>query len=372
MIPKDDKMSKNTLYLKYRPFQLNEIVGQQYTVNTLKQASIQNKFVHSYLFGGLKGSGKTSIARIVANLLTCDNPVDGVLCGKCMACTKIHNGNAIDIIELDGAKNGTVEHVQELIESASWAPTELKKKIFIIDEAHVLTSRAISALLKIVEEPPEYVTFIFCTTDTDKIPDTILSRSQRFTFGRISVKDIVSRLRVISNKENIKIADPALYAIAKIGRGSMRDSIMCLEQISVSASGIEIDDSTVYKYYGMVDRKGVFEIVKSIVECNVSLLMDQVNDLVMANTDAKSILYEISELFRNLMVLKAQKGATKLIDLPDHEIQVLSSLGASIKFNQLEKLSRAFSEIEKELEYGINKRWVMESTLLKCAACLRQ
>lgn len=364
-------MSKNTLYLKYRPFQLDDVVGQAYTVNTLRQASIQKKFAHSYLFGGIKGTGKTSVGRITANLLTCDNTVNGILCGKCVACTKIPAGNAMDVVELDCAKNGKVEHVQDLIERATWSPTELSRKVFVLDECHQLTDRAVSALLKIVEEPPEYLTFIFATTDTDKLPDTILSRSQKFVFNRIPIKEIVGRLKFISEKELIKINDEALYGIARLGRGSMRDCIGCLEQISTASAGNLIDENAVYKYYGMADRKGIFDIIKSMVECNVSLLVDQINDLIMANTDIKSLLYEVSELFRSMMIIKAQKGSTKLIELPDHEINTLVNLGASIKFSQLEKLAKAFSTVEKELEYSINKRWILESTLLRCAAYLR-
>ena len=365
-------MAKNTLYLKHRPFQIDDVIGQSYVVSTLKQASIQNKFVHAYLFAGIRGSGKTTSGRILANMLTCTDIKDGVLCGKCPACLKIHSGSCSDFVELDGAKNGNVENIQELIESARWSPIELKKKIYLIDEIQQLSSRAISALLKIVEEPPEYVVFIFCTTDISKIPDTILSRSQRFIFNRISSKDIVYRLKYIAEKENITINEEALFGIAKMGRGSMRDAIVCLEQISTSAGQNKIDENVVYKYYGMADRRGIFNIVKSIVECNVSLLMDQINDLIICSSDVKGILYEISELFRNLMVLKAQKGNTRLIDLPDHEIQALINIGTSIKFNQLEKLSRAFGTIEKELDFSINKRWVLESTLLRCAAYLRQ
>ncbi len=364
-------MSKNTLYLKYRPFQLDELVGQDHIVSTLKQASIKNKFVHAYLLSGLRGSGKTSCARIIANLLNCENVKDGVLCGKCPACLKIPACVSMDIMELDGAKNGNVENVQELIESTRWSPNELKKKVYLVDEAQALSPKAISAMLKIVEEPPEYVTFIFCTTDIDKIPDTILSRSQRFLFKKISLKDVVKKLRFIAVNENIKISDEALYELAKLGRGSMRDSIMFLEQVCTFSEKNEIDGSLVYKYFGLYDRKGIFEIMRSIIECNVSLLMDQVNDLIISNVDIRSILYEISELFRVLMVIKAQKGSTKLIDLPDHEIQLLINLGASIKFTQLDKLTKSFATIEKELAYSINKRLVLESTLLKCAALLR-
>lgn len=365
-------MSKNTLYLKFRPFQLDDVIGQNYITSTLKQASINNRFVHAYLFAGVKGTGKTSTARILSNLLTCENIKDGILCGKCVACTKIHSGNSMDIIELDGAKNGNVENIQELIESSNWSPVELKKKIYIIDEAQQLSNKAISALLKVVEEPPEYVVFIFCTTDIDKIPDTILSRSQRFIFRKIALKDIFSRLKYIANKESIDISDEALYGISRIGRGSMRDSIMCLEQIWTAVGNSKIDENIIYKYYGMIDRKGIFDILKSIISCDVSLLMDQVNDIIVSNTDIKGVLYEISELFRDIMIIKAQKGSTRLIELPDHEVQLLVNLGTSLKFNQLEKLSKAFSTVDKELEYSINKRWILESTLLRCAAYLRQ
>jgi DNA polymerase-3 subunit gamma/tau len=187
-------MSKGTLYLKYRPEQLEDVVGQKYTTGTLKQASILNRFAHAYLLCGNKGCGKTTTARILANLLTCSDPKDGKVCGKCRACQTIQSGMSMDVIELDGAANGNVENVQNLIEGANWSPSELSRKVYIIDECHQLTGRAISALLKIVEEPPEYLVFIFCTTEPKKIPSTILSRAQRFNFKKITSKDIVTRL----------------------------------------------------------------------------------------------------------------------------------------------------------------------------------
>ena len=365
-------MSKNSLYLKYRPFQLNDVVGQQHVTKTLKQASIQNKFVHSYMFGGTKGCGKTSSARILANLLTCENPQDGVLCGECQACKTVPRGVATDIIEMDGAKQRKVEDINALIEGVQWSPSVLKKKVVIIDEAHQLSSTAISALLKIVEEPPEYLTFIFCTTEVDKIPNTILSRSQMFNFRKISFENIAGRLKYIAEKEDISISEDALFDLAKLGRGSMRDAIGCFQQIETLANGKKIEAKSVQKYFGLIDRKIAFDIVKNMVDKNVTNVIDLVNDLVVSLANPKGILYEISEVFRNIMILKIQKDGSKWIDLPDYEIETLKEIGKDLNYSQLDSLSQEFSTIHKELEYSINERWVMESTLIRCMAKLRK
>lgn len=314
----------------------------------------------------------TTTARILANLLTCLDPKDGKTCGKCRACVSIRDGVAMDVIELDAAANGKVEDVQQLIDGANWAPSELKRKVYIIDEAHQLTGRAISALLKIVEEPPEYLAFVFCTTEPKQIPSTILSRAQRFNFRKITSKEIVGRLAYIAKQEQIPITEPALFEIAKISRGCMRDAIVPLEQIATIAAGKEITETSVQKYFGMADRAGIMKIIASMVEGNISLVMDEVNDLVVASADIEAIAYEISEAFRSIMLLKAQNGQTKLIDLPDHEITQLTKVGESMKLGQLDKLARLFSTIRKELEFSINDRWILESTLIHGIALLRK
>lgn len=363
-------MSKNSLYLKYRPTQLDDLVGQKTFSQTLKQASKYDKFSHAYLFCGTKGCGKTSSSRIVANLMNCDNVKDGRVCGNCRACKSIPFGVAGDVIELDGAKQRKVEDINTLIEGASWSPQELKKKVFIIDEAHQLSSTAISALLKIVEEPPSYLVFIFCTTEPDKLPDTILSRSQRHIFNKISAGDVSGRLRYIAEQECIKIDDGALFSLAKMGRGSMRDAIGYLEQISTAAGEKEITEKAVYKYFGVADRKGVYDLVESMTKGDYSMVMEQCNDMIVASIDVRSLLYEVSEIFRNISMIKIQGEKTKLVDLPDHEIQKLAKLGQSMGLGQLDKLSKEFSTIEKELTYSINKRWIVESTLVRCTARL--
>jgi len=365
-------MSKSTWYLKYRPDQLDDLVGQKYNVQTFKQASINDKFVHCYLFSGSRGCGKTTSARILANLMTCSNPKDGKVCGKCRACLTIKDNISMDVIELDCASNGNVEHVQNLIEAANWSPTELKKKVYILDECHMLTGRAVSALLKITEEPPEYLSFIFCTTEPKKILPTILSRSQRFNFKKIASKDIVDRLAYISKKENVKITNEALFEIAKLSRGCLRDAIGPLEQIATVAGNNEISASIIQKYFGLPDRIGIFKIVKSMIEGDISLIMDQVNDMIVASADTESIAYEISEIFRSIMILKSQNGKSTLIDLPEHEIEQIKKIGESVKMGQLDKLAHLFSTIRKELDYSINERWILESTLIHGVAILRK
>jgi len=361
-----------SLYRKFRPVQLKDIVGQSHVVNTLKQASINDEFAHSYMFSGERGCGKTSIARILASLMTCENADAGKVCGQCRACKTIHAGASLDVRELDGAKNNKVEHVEVLIEGASYSPQELKRKIFIIDECHRLTDAAMSSLLKIVEEPPEYLTWIFCTTEVKKIPNTILSRCQRYNFSKIPSKDIAKRLQLISKKEEITISDGALYALAKMGRGSMRDAIGYLDQIGIRTknSDVEISDEHVQKYFGTVDRLAILNIVKAVKTKNIPLILDLINDLIIVSVDIKDILFEISEAFRNIMILKASEGKTTLIDLPDYEIEELKEVGKSFSMKQLVKFASLFSNIEKKMDFNINDRWIMEATLINCVAIL--
>lgn len=364
-------MNETSLARKYRPGQLDELVGQKNVVATFTQASINNRFVQTYIFTGNKGCGKTTTARIVANLLTCKNVKGGRVCGKCRACEVVPTGMAMDVIELDGAKNRNVEHVENLIDGAQWQPTEFDKKVLIIDESHQLSDKAISSLLKITEEPPSYLTFIFCTTEAHKMLPTILSRSQRFNFRKIAAKEMVGRLRFIADSEKIKISDAALFSLAKISRGCLRDAIVPLEQVATMMAGKEITEDDVQKYFCIPDRQAIFAMVRSMVTGNVSLLMDQVNDLIMASADIESIAFEVSEIFRSMMLIKAQ-GDTKLLDIPDHEIEELKKLAEPVKLGQLDKLSRLFSSIKKEITYSINERWILESTLIHCAAVLRK
>ena len=366
--------NKKSLYLKYRPTQLEDIVGQRQVVSTLKQASLNKEFSHAYLFSGNHGCGKTSTARILSTLMTCENIKDGKTCGVCRACKTIGDGASLDVKELDGATSRGIDNIKSLIDAALWSPQELSRKIYILDECHQLTKEATSALLKILEEPPDYLTFILCTTEVNKILPTILSRCQRFNFTKISSKEIAERLSYIAKQENIVIDEDAVNIIAKISRGSMRDAISCLEQIGTVASNKipKINAQHIQKYFGITDRLGIINIVKAIIDNNISLILDQVNDFIMASADSKQVMFEVSEIFRDIMVLKVQNASSKIIDLPDSEIQELKKLGEPLKLSQLLKLAHLFSDIDKKISYNLNERWVMEATLINCVALLRK
>lgn len=360
---------KKSLYLKYRPVQLDDIVGQRPMVATLKQASLKEDFSHAYLFSGNHGCGKTSAARILATLMTCENVSEGKVCGTCDTCRSIHAGMCVDVKELDGATNRGIDNVKLLIEAAQWSPQQLKKKVYLLDECHQLSKEAISALLKTLEEPPSYLTFILCTTEANKILPTILSRCQRFNFNKISSKDIVQRLLFIANNEKINIAEDALLSISKMARGSMRDAISYLEQIATVASGKNITASNVQKYFGLTDRLAIINIIKAISVSNIPLLLDQVNDMIISSVEPKQILFELSEMLRSIMILKAQNDA-RLIDLPDNEVQELKKYGEIFTMNNLLKMSHLFSDIDKKMSFNINERWIMEATLINCVAIL--
>jgi len=728
-------VKQKSLYLKYRPFQLKDVVGQKYVIETLKQASLKDEFSHSYLLSGNHGCGKTSTARILATLMTCENLSDGKICGKCRACKGIHVGASLDVKELDGATNRGIDDIKQLIDGAQWSPTELKRKVYIIDEClgkdsrvetdnglipisqivnekmdvkvrsynsltnqieykrvtswhknsgkaiyamhfetlgalyaadnhkimtpngwqvvedlevgnmvcrrgtvlnedqkqialgslmgdacvgrnrprlkkysrtnarlrfvhgnkqkeylewklgqfseyshqknvhenklcgfakkptysfntitsaqfnrleetvctdgkkmvtdswlnkltplsmaiwfcddgslnridtqkgksnyvtlhtqgfsyeenyliqqwlkdrwdvnasitkvknglfrlnlskegslkflkliseyvpicmqyklkkfedggtvgsfwaerksnnetglvseritrksfvryesntydlevqdnhnyfvsgtlvhncHQLTKEATSALLKILEEPPSYLTFILCTTEIKKILPTILSRCQRFNFTKIDSKDITDRLQLIAQKENINIEAGGLVVMAKLARGSMRDAISYLEQVSTIAANKKITTEGVNKYFGVADRAAILNILKAILSGKIPLIMDLINDMIMASADTKEILLEITEAFRYAMLLKAQGGDSSLVDLPDHEVEELKAISDKLTMGQLLKLAKLFSDIEKKMSFNINERWIMEATLINCVAALRK
>jgi DNA polymerase-3 subunit gamma/tau len=351
---------------------LKDVVGQKYVVKTLEQATARNEFAHAYLFSGNHGCGKTSTARILATLMTCEEIKDGKVCGKCRACKGIHIGASMDVKELDGATKRKIEDIRDLIDGAHYSPNELKRKIYIIDECHQLTKEATSALLKILEEPPSYLTFILCTTEIKKILPTILSRCQRFNFSKISSKEMAERLSLISKKESINIEDEGLITLAKMARGSMRDAIGYLDQVATVAANKKITAKGINNYFGIVDRRAIINMVKTTMNGNIPVVLDQVNDMIMASADINSILFELSEVFRNTMILKAQQGEVKFIDLPDYEIEELKKISEKLKMGQLLKLARLFSDVEKKMSFNINERWIMEATLINCVALLRQ
>lgn len=361
------------LYNKYRPFQLVDLVGQKPFVDTLLASAKQGKFAQSYVLGGTKGTGKTSSARIVATLMNCSALSNGVLCGECRACKTIRWGSSQDVIELDGGQKRSVEDIAPILESLAYPPQELKSKIIIIDEAHLLSSTAITSLLKIVEEPPSFASFVFCTTEMDKIPDTILSRSFRFSFKKILNEDIVERLELISKKENIKIEKEALFILSRISNGAMRDSISLLEQVVMSAQGIDIiTKEYVSNYYNVFSNEGLYTLISEMINQNYASVLNSINGIYSAGLNLRSFLYEISEVFRGIMLIKVCKSKIELTNFSEEEISKMKDFSEKMKYTQLDSISKIFASIHKEIDYNINPKWVLDSAIIKAMTFLRK
>ena len=289
------------LYRKYRPVDFNSVYGQEEVVTVIKNAIVSGKVSHAYLFCGPRGTGKTTIAKIIARLVNCENLVDGNPCGKCYNCLNYLNSN--DIVEIDAASNNGVDEIRELKDKINLVPSNSKYKVYIIDEVHMLTTQAFNALLKTLEEPPSHVIFILATTEPHKIPLTIASRCQKFRFSKIDDKKIVERLREISNLEGITIDDDALYEIARLSDGGMRDAINFLDQlVAYSNDNITIDD--VYKVNGSVSYEELYTLLDNIKNNNKVKLIEFVDYLDESGKDVNKFVEEMLIFLKDVILYK--------------------------------------------------------------------
>lgn len=371
----ENKDPKNwvNLYKHYRPFQLCSIVGQKNVVTSLTNSAKRNSFNHAYLLAGSYGSGKTSFARILASLMVCPDrkPGSPYVCGKCKYCIGVHEGHCVDVVEINGASQTGVDDARELERNASFSPQELKKKVYIIDECHKLSSAANSALLKILEEPPPYVHFIFCTTDPDKMLPTIISRCQRHILKKIPSKLVAERLELIGDREGIKLEKGVSRYIAGLSDGSLRDAIGNLEQVAIFADG-DVTMETMTSFFGHPEKRMIYEIVKYIANGNLSGLLMCVNDLIMSDVEAREILAEITNVMRNIFIIKAfgkdgKLPPGELIDINDDELEIVKTIANELSLTMLHKMAESFSIVEKRVAVNINVRWIVEAALVQCA-----
>lgn len=291
------------LYRKYRPENLDDVVGQNIIVKTLKNAIKKNHISHAYLFTGPRGTGKTSVAKILAKTINCLEPLETNPCNNCVSCTQINRKQNIDIIEIDAASNNGVDEIREIRNKVSLVPSVSKFKVYIIDEVHMLTTGAFNALLKTLEEPPSHIIFILATTEPHKIPNTILSRCQRFDFKRINVDDILSRLKHICSNENINISDDALKQIAISSDGGMRDAIGTLDQV-ISYAGDEITIEDVHEINGTLSNVELSHFVDLIIDKNLESLMEAIDKHYNAGKNIIKICEEIVTFFKNILLFK--------------------------------------------------------------------
>jgi len=307
-----------TLYRKWRPIDFASVVGQGPVTDVLRYEVANGKTTHAYLFCGSRGTGKTTCAKILAKAINCLSPIDGNPCGKCEACAAIEGGNATDIIEMDAASNNGVDYIRDIREEVVYTPAFLKKRVYIIDEVHMLSAGAFNALLKTLEEPPSHVVFILATTELRKLPATITSRCQRFDFRRINTDDIASRLEFIASKEGIAVTHEAAKLIGRLSQGGMRDAISLLELCS--GSGQTIDIALVNRTAGVTGRPTVSRIVGAILKKDIPDIFTVIAEFTAASTDLAVFWQELIGYYRDMLVIHSVKDYRAFLDLTDEEI----------------------------------------------------
>lgn len=291
------------LYRKYRPQTFDDVVGQMAVTQTLKTQLLTDKMSHAYLFTGSRGTGKTSCAKILAKAVNCLNPENGNPCNRCSACRSIDEGSCMDVLEIDAASNNGVDNVRDLRDDAIYTPSQVKKRVYIIDEVHMLSISAFNALLKIIEEPPEHLLFILATTELHKVPATILSRCQRFSFRRISQEDIAARLQFVAYQENIDMDESAARVLARLADGGMRDGLSLLDQVASATTG-ELTADRVYTCLGIAGEQLCAEMMGYIGAHNTKSALELFNRLYTEGKDLTALLDELACLTRDLLIMK--------------------------------------------------------------------
>jgi DNA polymerase-3 subunit gamma/tau len=350
---------------KWRPGVFEEVVGQTHITRTLRNAIASGRIAHAYLFSGPRGVGKTTAARILAKCLNCLNGPTVTPCGACEPCKGITTGSSVDVFEIDGASNNSVDNIREISESVRYVPSLGKYKIYIIDEVHMLSTAAFNALLKTLEEPPPHAIFIFATTEVHKIPATILSRCQRFDFKRIPFRDIQAHLKKIVEKEGIPFEDQALFLLAREADGSLRDSQSLLEQ-SLAFAGGDLKAVHVAEALGLMDRSILFEISEAIVGKDPRACLNIVEKVYEFGYDLKRATSDLLEHLRDLAVLKVT-GDSSLLDLPDSELERLAEIGSRAGAERLQMLFSIISKGYEDVSRSAHPRYALEMALLKAA-----
>jgi DNA polymerase-3 subunit gamma/tau len=346
---------------KWRPQVFEEVVGQEHITTTLKNAIVNNRIAHAYLFAGPRGVGKTTTARILAKSLNCLNPIKGEPCNKCEMCNSFLTSQTLDIFEIDGASNRRIEEIRTLRESVKYAPTKGKYKIYIIDEVHMLTTESFNALLKTLEEPPDHTIFVFATTDVHKVPLTIISRCQRFDFRRIQMNEIKKLLSEIAEVEKIKIDDKTLTLIAKKADGSLRDAQSLFDQV-ISFSGNKVDSDLISKMLNLIDEEIYFTISDAIVNKNFSIAFEVSQNIYENGWNFIDFLNGLNEHFRNILTVVIRKNGD-LIE--SSEVFKEKYLGYSDKFSEgdILRILAFISKTQYELKSTSNQKLKVEISL---------
>src|SRR5438876_4631004 len=297
-------MTSQSLYRKWRSQNFDDLVGQAEIVRTLKNALTTGKLAHAYLFTGPRGTGKTSTARLLAKTINCSNPKDGEPCNQCQQCREIPAGNSFNVIEIDAASNRGIDSIRDLREKVMMPPSTGKYKVYVLDEAHMLTTEAFNALLKTLEEPPGYAIFVMATTDVHKMLPTVLSRCQRFDFKRITTRQIVEHLNFVAGQEHVKIERPAAELIARAAAGGMRDALSLLDQ-AIAYAGDDISLAQIQAMLGVADPRAVQKLITAVAELDSAAVLHFIHELSEAGADLRQLNMQVGEYWRALMLTKA-------------------------------------------------------------------
>lgn len=354
-------MGYTALYRKFRPAKFSELVGQEHITKTIKNQILSDRVGHAYLFNGGRGTGKTSIAKILARAVNCLNLQDGEPCNECEICKSALDGSLTDIVEMDAASNNSVEDVREIREAVNFLPTKAKYRVYIIDEVHMLSTGAFNALLKTLEEPPKHVKFLLATTEPQKIPATILSRCQRFDFKRISNEDIIKRLKIVCEESKIEISDEALNLIATLAEGGMRDALSILERCNQDGED-KIDENKIRDLVGIPKITYIKQIVESIINYDVDSSLKTIEEIIKEGKDLNNLLWEIIKYVKDILLFKSTGSIQTYTKEEVEDIKVLSE---RISKEDLINLICNLSELENSMKMSTQKLIIFQTGIIK-------
>ncbi len=359
-------MSYTALYRKFRPDNFFDVKGQEHIVTTLKNQIMAGRIGHAYLFCGTRGTGKTTVAKLLAKVVNCENPVDGNPCNECRMCKGIAAQTSMNVIEIDAASNNGVDNVREIVEEVRYSPTEGKYKVYIIDEVHMLSAGAFNALLKTIEEPPSYVIFILATTEVHKIPVTILSRCQRYDFKRITIDVITERLSELMREEGVEAEEKALRYVARVGDGSLRDALSLLDQCISFYLGKKLTYDNVLEVLGAVDTSVFAGMLGCIRKQDVAACIRMLEEIESGGRELGQFTVDFIWYLRNLLLVKTTEDISDLvIEISSENLELLQQEARAIGEDALMRYIRVFSELSNQLRYATRKRVLIEIALIK-------
>ena len=358
-----------TLYRKYRPIDFDTVVGQDAIIKTLRNQIVKGSIAHAYLFSGTRGTGKTTVAKIFARAINCPNEINGNPCNECPTCKSAIEGTNLNIVELDAASNNGVDNIRKIIDQLEYLPRDNeKKKIFIIDEVHALSGSAAQAFLKSLEEPPEHVVFILATTDPNKLPETVLSRCQKYSFKRINIESIVNYLKKICDEEKIDIDEDALTFIAEKSDGSMRESISKLDRVRAYTSSDKLTKENVLDILGIVDDDDFGKLAKAVNETEIETAIKILSDCMERGKDISQFTNGFIWYLRNLLIVKDIKEPIETLNITKTNFEKLKSEAELISKDVLIYFIEELSKTVNLMKYDENRRVILETALIRLAS----